>query len=36
MGGLLVTALSPRAAFVVAGLGVLLLAPLLGRAAAEP
>jgi MFS family permease len=36
MGGVLVTALSPRAAFVVAGVGVLLLAPLLGRAAAEP
>lgn len=35
-GGLLVTALSPRAAFLAAGLGVLLLAPLLGRAAAEP
>jgi cyanate permease len=36
MGGVLVTALSPRVAFVVAGAGVLLLAPLLGRAAAEP
>ena len=35
LGGLLTAAVSPRLAFVVAGVGVLLLAPLLGRAAGD-
>jgi MFS family permease len=35
LGGLLTAAVSTRLAFVVAGVGVLLLAPLLGRAAGE-
>jgi len=36
LGGVLTAAVSTRLAFVVAGVGVLLLAPLLGRAATEP
>jgi MFS family permease len=35
LGGLLTAAVSTRLAFVVAGVGVLLLAPLLGRAASD-
>ena len=35
LGGVLTAAVSTRLAFVVAGIGVLLLAPLLGRAASE-
>jgi len=36
LGGLLTEAGSTRLAFALAGIGILLLAPLLGRAAAEP
>jgi MFS family permease len=36
LGGLLTEAGSTRLAFLLAGVGILLLAPLLGRAAAEP
>jgi MFS family permease len=36
IGGVLTAAVSTRLAFVVAGVGVLLLAPFLGRAAGEP
>jgi len=36
LGGLLTAAVSTRLAFVVAGVGALLLAPVLGRAATEP
>jgi MFS family permease len=36
LGGALTAAVSTRLAFVVAGVGVLLLAPFLGRAAGEP
>jgi MFS family permease len=36
LGGLLTQAGSTRLAFLLAGIGILLLAPLLGRAAAEP
>lgn len=36
LGGLMTEAASSRLAFVLAGVGILLLAPLLGKAAAEP
>ena len=36
LGGLLTQAASTRLAFLLAGVGIMLLAPLLGRAAAEP